>query len=70
MVVMEWIETANSANKGGIGYDFVEQRDNEDDLQHPPHDNMALQFLQSQEDEVHQRNLEVDYLTALRQTAK
>jgi hypothetical protein len=65
MAVVERFELSDGVSEGDMVYDFVQQSDAKDDVQRPPHENIALQFVQLQEDDVHQRSLEVNYLMAL-----
>jgi hypothetical protein len=60
MAVVERFELSDGVSEGDMVYDFVQQSDAKDDVQRPPHENIALQFVQLQEDDVHQRSLEVN----------
>jgi hypothetical protein len=59
------MESGDGINEGDITCSYVGVADNEDIMTLPPRDNMAMQFEKLQEDGVHERTLEVDYLSAL-----
>jgi hypothetical protein len=65
MAVAEGVSSDDFINEADVVYDFVQPMDNNADAQALPRENMALQFVQLQEDDVNNRSLEVEYLSAL-----